>query len=46
MESSDRDKDLDQIKKLAKKNNDDKLLKEVKKRKENSNVCKDGNKKI
>lgn len=37
-----RDEDLKKVEKLAEKIKDDKLLKSVKKRKENSNICKDG----
>ena len=37
-----RDEDLKKVEKLAEKIKDDKFLKSVKKRKENSNICKDG----
>lgn len=37
-----REEDLKKVQKLAEKLKDDKLLKSVKKRRENSNICKDG----
>lgn len=37
-----RDENLKKVQKLAEKLEDDKLLKSVKKRKENSSICKDG----
>ncbi|WP_156907019.1 hypothetical protein [Epilithonimonas caeni] len=37
-----RDKELNKVQDIAGKLKDEKLLKDLKKRKENSNICKDG----